>query len=123
MLLKLEQAYATDAFIAMVTGRKLGKLFTKDGPRPRKVIAGEFELKVRPGINKEAQLRRLESAMDKANATNAAALYAGKITLTVGLLTENNSIAPKAFRQADNTDRQSPKLGAVAWGVIATQPR
>ena len=74
MFLKLEQAYETDEFIELVTGRVLGWQWFDDGIPARETIQGDFELKVNIGINKQLQLNKLVMIMDRANLVNQSTL-------------------------------------------------
>jgi hypothetical protein len=71
-LLRLEQAYETDAFIELVTGRKLGWLFMDDNSPPRSYIQGEFDVVANMGVNKQAQLNKWLLLMDRASQANMA---------------------------------------------------
>lgn len=71
MLLRLEQTYATDEFINMVTGRVLGWRVGDDNFPARDVIQGDFDLQVSTGINKQSQLNRLLLLMDRMTQHNA----------------------------------------------------
>lgn len=69
-LLRLEQAYESDAFIQMVTGKVLGWKFPNDGIPAWNRIQGEFDLSVEMGLNKQAQLNKYLLIMDRMNQTN-----------------------------------------------------
>jgi hypothetical protein len=70
-LLRLEQAYESDTFIELVTGRKLGWLFMNDNAPPRSYIQGEHEVVANIGVNKQAQLNKWLLLMDRASQSNA----------------------------------------------------
>lgn len=65
-LCRLEQAYETDEFIELVTGRVLGWKFRKNtgadgkktyaGPSPWASIQGDFDFRVNLGVNKQGQI-------------------------------------------------------------------
>lgn len=82
MLLRLEQTYENDEFIALVTGRILGWGFALDSIPPREVIQGEFDLMVNTGMNKQMELNKWLLIGDRANMTNQAQLQ----LLTAGAL-------------------------------------
>lgn len=71
MLLRLEQTYESDGFIAMVTGRKLGWLFIDDNNPPTEYIQGDFGLNINIGMNKQVQLNKWMLLMDRGNQANA----------------------------------------------------
>lgn len=71
MLLRLEQEYETDEFVAMVTGKQLGWGFGADGAPPKESIQGDFDLTINVGVNKQAQLNKWLLIMDRANLVNA----------------------------------------------------
>lgn len=70
LLLRLEQAYESDAFIHMVTGKRLGWRFPNDGVPSWQQIQGEFEVSVELGINKAAQLNKYLLMLDRMNQAN-----------------------------------------------------
>lgn len=70
MLLKLEQEYETDGFIAKVTGRELGWRFSQDNVPLKNYIAGDFDLTVNVGMNKQIQINKLLLVMDRGNMVN-----------------------------------------------------
>jgi hypothetical protein len=69
-LLRLEQEFVSDEFVALVTGRALGWGFPSDGFPPREVIQGEFDLAVNVGLNKQAQFNRLAMLLERGNQVN-----------------------------------------------------
>lgn len=70
-LLRLEQAYESDAFIQMVTGKILGWRFPNDGNPAWNQINGEFDLVVELGVGKQSQLNKHLLIADRINQTNA----------------------------------------------------
>ena len=70
MLLRLEQTYENDEFIALVTGRQLGWKAIDDNVPFKEAINGDFDLIVNTGINKQTQLNKWFMLMDRANAAN-----------------------------------------------------
>lgn len=70
MLLRLEQTYATDEFVQMVTGKVLGWGKSDDNLPTREVIQGEFDLKLNLGIGKQAQLNKMLLLLDRMNQAN-----------------------------------------------------
>lgn len=71
-LLRLEQTYCTDEFVNMVTGKMLGWEFSNDEFPARKMIQGDFDLKVNLGIGKAAQTNKMLMIWDRMNQTNQA---------------------------------------------------
>lgn len=77
-LCRLEQAYESDYFIELVTGRKLGWHFKKDekgqhvGPSPRTVIQGDFDFTCNIGTNKQAQIQQNQRMLELGNQANLA---------------------------------------------------
>lgn len=71
MLLRLEQTYASDEYINMVTGRILGWRVGDDNFPARDIIQGDYDLQVGLGINKQAQVNRYLLLMDRMNQYNA----------------------------------------------------
>ena len=69
-LLRLEQEYCSDDFVALVTGRTLGWQFAQDGFPAKLFIQGDFELTINTNMNKQQQLQRIFTAIDKANQAN-----------------------------------------------------
>ena len=72
MLLRLEQEYESDDFVALVTARKLGWGFAMDGLPPRQIIQGDFELTANIGMNKQLQLNKWMMLIDRGNIVNQA---------------------------------------------------
>lgn len=70
MLLRLDQTYASDEFINMVTGKVLGWRAANDGIPARDVIQGDFDFKLSLGVGKQAQINKLLLVADRMNQTN-----------------------------------------------------
>lgn len=70
-LLRLEQEYESDDFIAMVTGKVLGWGQSQDNIPSRQSIQGEFDLTINTGINKQVQLNKLMMIMQNGTQSNA----------------------------------------------------
>ena len=70
LLLRLEQEYESDEFVALVTGRVLGWGFAMDGLPPKQYIMGDFDLTVNTGMNKQLQLNKWMMLMDRATMVN-----------------------------------------------------
>lgn len=81
-LLRLEQAYESDAFIELVTGRVLGWKFVKDskgkhmGPSPTTIIQGDFDFTIDMGQNKQIQLAAYKTLTELGNQANASMVQA-----------------------------------------------
>ena len=69
-LLRLEQEYESDEFIALVTGRMLGWGFAMDGLPPKQFIMGDFDLTANMGMNKQLQLNKWMMLADRGNMHN-----------------------------------------------------
>ena len=69
-LLRLEQTYCSDEFVNMVTGKMLGWKLPNDQYPAKKIIQGEFDLKVNLGLNKQAQINKWLMMLDRANQMN-----------------------------------------------------
>lgn len=72
MLLRLEQEYENDEFIALVTGRKLGWNLAKDNVPAQQMIQGDFDLNVNIGMNKQAQINKWMMLFDRGVQSNQA---------------------------------------------------
>lgn len=131
-LLRLEQAYESDAFIQKVTGQVLGWRFPNDGAPSWQKIQGDFDLNVEFGVNKQSQLNRYLLMMDRMNQSNASMLQ----LMQAGVLPPENAklLNPLwAFRRASevlkhkNVDEMfiqaSPPVPQSAPKGIASQPR
>ncbi len=70
-LLRLEQAYESDAFIQKVTGKVLGWRFANDGVPAWQSIQGDFDLTTEIGVNKQSQLNKYLLIADRMNQTNS----------------------------------------------------
>jgi len=70
-LLRLEQEYESDDFIAMVTGKILGWNKAGDNIPNKFFIEGDFDLKVNTSINKQIQLNKLMMIMQNGVQSNA----------------------------------------------------
>lgn len=70
MLLRLDQTYATDQFVNMVTGKILGWRNSNDAFPSRELIQGDFDFKLSLGVGKQAQLNKLMLMADRMNQTN-----------------------------------------------------
>lgn len=70
-LLRLEQAYESDAYIQKVTGKVLGWKLGNDGTPSWQDIQGEFDLTTEIGVNKGSQLNKYLLIADRMNQTNA----------------------------------------------------
>lgn len=80
-LCRLEQAYETDEFIELVTGRILGWKFRKNtddsgkksysGPSPWATIQGDFDFTVNLGVNKQGQIGHWAQLLQFGMQTNA----------------------------------------------------
>ena len=70
MLLRLEQMYCSDEFVAQVTGKVLGWGASGDQSPSRASIQGDFDLNVNIGVNKQAQLNKLFMTIDRMNQVN-----------------------------------------------------
>lgn len=70
LLLRLEQAYESDEYIERVTGERLGWAMPNDGYPAWMMIAGDFDLAVELGVNKQTQLNRYLLIADRMNQTN-----------------------------------------------------
>jgi hypothetical protein len=71
LLLRLEQTYASDEFINMVTGRTLGWESGDDDMPAKDLIQGDFDLSVNIGVNKQAQMNKYLLLLDRMNQYNA----------------------------------------------------
>ena len=84
-LLRLEQEFVTDEYVALVTGRALGWELSSDGLPPREIIQGEFDLTVNVGLNKQAQFNRLAMLLERGNQVNQ----------TVGFMVQSGIVNPQ----------------------------
>jgi hypothetical protein len=118
-LLRLEQAYETDAFIELVTGRKLGWLFTDDNTPPRAFIQGDLEVTANAGVNKQIQLNKWFLLMDRANQAN----------MTVAQMVMQGVVNPQEVKFFDPMafmDKILPILGekyTTEFKIQAQQPQ
>jgi hypothetical protein len=81
-LLRLEQAYETEAYIKDVLGKYLGPIIWDPSVPVRDVLQGDFDFDVNIGINKQAQINRMLLIMDRitqANQTMAQMVQTGVI--------------------------------------------
>lgn len=133
MLLRLEQAYESDDFIRLVTGRSLGWTLADDEMPPRSIIQGDFDLKINLGMNKQTQLNKYMMLMDRANAANqstAAMVSAGVVRPEDARFIDVMSIFKKIFPLfgEKNVDEfmiqsQRPQAPVVPLKGVASQPR
>lgn len=72
LLLRLDQTYASDEFVNMVTGKILGWRNSNDGFPSREMIQGDFDFKLSLGVGKQAQTNKLLLVADRMNQTNQA---------------------------------------------------
>lgn len=70
MLLRLDQTYASDEFVQMVTGKMLGWRNSNDGFPSREMIQGDFDFKLSLGVGKQAQINKLLLVSDRMNQAN-----------------------------------------------------
>ena len=71
-LLRLEQAYETEAYIKAVAGKYFGPLVWDKSIPIRSIIQGDFDLQVNISVNKQSQTNKFMMIMDRATAANQA---------------------------------------------------
>lgn len=113
-LLRLEQTYETDAFIELVTARKLGWNLANDATPPTTYIMGDFDLVVNMGVNKQMQLNKWLLILDRGNQYNA----------TLAMMVQNGVVSPqnvKFFNPDPVWQRILATLGEKAYEEFQVQ--
>lgn len=74
MLLRLEQEYENDNFVAMVTGKILGWQLAQDDIPSRAIIQGDFDLSINISMTKQAQINKWMMLFDRSVQANQATM-------------------------------------------------
>ena len=133
MLLRLEQQYASDEFVELVTARILGLEFSDDDIPARSVIQGDFELTVNASVSKQMQLNKWFLLIDRAgiqNQSTAQLVQTGVLDASQARFVDTNKLFNKIFPLLGEKDFEEylvpaqappPPEGAGGPG-LASQP-
>jgi len=129
-LLRMEQEYETDDFIAKITGVIGGFGGSEDEIPTRESIEGDFDLEVNKGAGKQANLNRLMTMMqlgNQSNATVAQLVQGGVMNASQATFVNPSEVMKRAYALLDEkgtelfVQAQPPQVQGQGVGGVASQ--